>query len=69
MSKKIEQSVYTRHTVCARLTDYCTLAKEHDMVEVCEWHNGEGWDISVNDKQVSLTHGELAAINALVGVL
>ena len=69
MSKKIELNVYQRHAVCAKVGTYCTLAGEHDEIEVCEWNNGEGWDISLGDRHILLTRGQLSAINALVGVL
>ena len=34
-----------------------------------EWANGEGWDISLNDKLISLTYGQLEAIKYLVKAL
>ena len=30
------------------------------------WHNGEGWDIYINDTHISLTSGQLDAINYLI---
>jgi hypothetical protein len=44
------------------------MAKPDDMVEVCEWTNGEGWDITVADKMFQLTMGELQAIQVLCAV-
>lgn len=62
-----------RKTVFDDLTKYCYIAKEHDFIEVTEWTNGEGYDISIGTntgtKQISLTHGELEAINYLVKTL
>lgn len=58
----------TRRTVYTDLRDYCHIAKPHDMVEVCEWTNGEGWDISIGTRQLMLTHGELQAILVLCNV-
>jgi hypothetical protein len=57
-----------RRAVYADLNNYCHLAKPHDMVEVCEWVNGEGWDITVADKMFQLTMGELQAIQVLCAV-
>lgn len=57
-----------RRTVSAPLRDYCHLAKTHDVIEVCEWTNGEGWDISYANTTISLTMGELQAIQVLCNV-
>jgi hypothetical protein len=44
--------------------------KEHDFVEVTEWSNGEGWDITISDqKQISLHHIEFAVIKELIALL
>ena len=40
-----------------------------DFIEVTEWTNGEGWDIWLNDRPMSLTCGQLEAINYLVKTL
>lgn len=57
----------TRKSVNDKLSKYCYIAKENDFIEVTEWTNGEGFDININDKPViSLTSGELSAINYLV---
>ena len=58
-----------RKAVFEDLKKFCYTAKEHDFIEVTEWTNGEGWDINFNDKHISLTYGELDAINYLVKVL
>lgn len=58
-----------RKTVFEDLNKFSYLAKEHDYIEVTEWTNGEGWDINLNDKHISLTYGELNAINYLIKVL
>lgn len=57
---------YSRKAIFADLNDYCVLAKEHDFIEVCEWHNGEGYDITINDKTYQFTYGQLKAIRKLV---
>lgn len=54
-----------RKSVNDSLRKYDHLAKERDFIEVTEWINGEGYDISLNDQVISLTHGQLEAINYL----
>ena len=44
------------------------MAKPDATIEVCEWVNGEGWDISIGERTVSITHGELEAINVLTKI-
>ena len=46
-----------------------THGKDSDYIIVTEWVNGEGWDITINDKQISLHSGELAAINYLTAMI
>lgn len=58
-----------RKSISDNLRKYCILAKEHDFVEITEWTNGEGWDITINDRHFHLTYGELDAINYLTKVL
>ena len=60
---------HTVKCVSDDLRKYDVCAKEHDFVQVCEWSNGNGWDISFNDKVISLTFGQLDAINYLIKVL
>lgn len=54
-----------RKSVNDKLTKYDCLAKDDDFIEVTEWTNGEGYDIVINDKIISLTSGQLDAINYL----
>jgi len=56
------QSVYTN------LRQYCHMAKADAIVMVTEWSNGEGWDIAFDNKIISLTYGELQAIELLTKV-
>lgn len=58
-----------RKSVHDDLNKYCVLAKDPGFIEVTEWTNGEGWDITINDKVISLMWGELEAINYLVKAL
>ena len=34
-----------------------TYGKDSDYIVVTEWANGDGWDITINDKQISLHSG------------
>lgn len=62
-------NMYYLRTVSADLNIFDILAKPNDFIEISEWHNGEGYDITINDKHFSLTDGELKAINHLVSIL
>lgn len=59
----------TRKSVSSDLRVFDILAKERDFIEVTEWVNGEGYDITINDRIISLTHGQLSAINYLTQTL
>lgn len=61
--------LYERKAVNDSLKKYDHLVKDSDFIEVTEWANGEGWDISLNDKLISLTYGQLEAIKYLVKAL
>ena len=58
-----------RKSISDDLFKYDYLAKLEDFVEVTEWSNGEGWDITFVDHQIYLTEGQLDAINFLTKVL
>ena len=58
-----------RKSVSDELKKYDHLAKDTDFIEVTEWTNGEGWDIWLNDRPMSLTYGQLEAINYLIKFL
>lgn len=55
-----------RKSISDKLKRYDYLAKDNDFIEVIEWTNGEGYDITINDKIISLTRGQIDAINYLV---
>lgn len=57
--------INNRRSINDKLNKYCYIAKEDDYIEVTEWTNKEGWDIEFNNKHISLTSGELDAINFL----
>lgn len=41
--------------------------KDSDYIEVCQWSNGEGWDISISDKTIfSLHYTEYEAMKKLI---
>lgn len=62
-------NINTRKSVSNNLKIYDILAKDNDFIEITEWANGEGWDITINDKIFGLTFGQLEAINHLVKTL
>lgn len=62
-------NIIRKKYVSDNLSKYCPIAKEHDVIEVTDWSNGEGWDIYIKDKFISLTRGELDAINYLTKCL
>jgi hypothetical protein len=57
---------YTRESKFTELKPYCHLSKPDAFMEVTEWWNGEGFDVTMNDKTFSMTHGEFQALQALV---
>ena len=66
----INVETYNRKAVCCNLEEFDPMfALSDDFIEVCEWKNGEGYDIAINDRHYSLTHGELEAINFLTAQL
>lgn len=63
---KIQQ----RKSINDNLKKYCYFSNgEHDFIEVTQWTNGKGIDVSIvsngNEKSFSITYGELEAINYL----
>lgn len=64
MEIKNKKSVYDN----LKIYDY--LCNDEDkIIEVTEWTNGEGWDITIGERVISLTRGELEAINFLTKYL
>ena len=57
---------YNKKSISDDLKIYDRLAKDSDFIEITEWHNGEGWDIAINERIISLTWGQLEAINYLI---
>lgn len=58
---------YTKKSISDNLSKYDIIRSKEDgdFIEVTEWKNGEGWDITINERSLSLTIGELEAINYL----
>lgn len=62
----------SRKSVHDDLKKYDYIAKDNDFIEVTEWVNGEGIDVTIESgstKLISLTYGELDAINHLQNAL
>lgn len=62
----------SRKSVHDDLKKYDYLSKDSGYVEVTEWVNGEGIDVTIESgstKLISLTYGELDAINYLQNAL
>ena len=58
--------ILERKSISDKLRKYDYLAKDDDYIEVTEWGNGEGWDITLNEQVISLTWGQLDAIDYLI---
>lgn len=58
--------ILERKSISDQLRKYDHLAKDDDFIEVTEWGNGEGWDITLNEQVISLTWGQLDAIDYLI---
>lgn len=60
-------------TKVSQITDslkkYTYGGKDSDYITVTEWANGEGYDIDINGKLITLSDSELEAINYLVLVM
>lgn len=58
---------YNKRAVCCSLIDFDQVfADESDFMEVCEWKNGMGYDVCINDTHFSFTHGEFNAMCYLI---
>lgn len=61
---------YKRKSIATDLNKFCVFAKENDFIEITEWKNGEGYDISISknneNKLFMLTRGEIQAIKKIV---
>ena len=60
---------YKRKAVFSELKNFDHSAKDHDFIEVCEWKNGEGFDVEIASTlstRFQLTWGEFKALKKLV---
>ena len=57
------------NSVYTNLNNYCHHAKKDEIIQVTDWSNGEGWDITLGDKTLQLTYGELEAITVLTKIV
>jgi transcriptional regulator CtsR len=67
MKLKIEES--QRTALFAELHNYDLFAKENDYIEVTEWSNGEGYDVSINANPgayFQITHGQFKSMKKLI---
>ena len=61
----INMKIIKRNSINCDLNKFDCLAKKTSFIEIIEWTNGEGWDITIDNKNFSLTFGQLEAINYL----
>lgn len=61
--------INNRKSICDDLQKYDCLKNKSSFIEITEWINGEGWDITIDEKIFSLTYGELEAIKYLTRAL
>ncbi len=45
------------------------MAKKDSFIEVTQWTNCEGYDITIDDRIISLTEGEILGIQILSNIL
>jgi hypothetical protein len=60
---------YKLEAAFASLIEFDVLAKPDDFMEMCMWHNGEGFDVNLNssgEQRFSLTWGQFKALKKLV---
>ncbi len=59
---------YSRKAIFDELKNYCHLSKKDDFIELCEWQNGEGFDVEIGTnlaRRFQLTWGEFEAVKTL----
>lgn len=67
--------IKNRRSVNNELIGYCSFAKPSDFVEVTEWSNGDGVDVSINaehnlgSRTISMTWGEFEAMKKAIKFL
>jgi len=62
--------VNNRKAKFTNLKPYCHFAQQDDYIEVTEWTNLEGYDVTIHNvdgiKHISLTTGEFEALTVLI---
>ncbi len=59
-----------RKSVMGDSDKHCYLSKQSDFVEVTEWTNGEGFDVTISDRfMFGITRGEFKLLKKLVKIL
>ena len=66
----MEIKTYKRLAKFVELKEFDSFAKDGDFIEVTEWYNGEGFDVSMTscgrEQFFQLTWGEYSALKKLV---
>lgn len=58
-----------RKSITESMKKFNPCCKKEDFIEVTEWNNGAGYDITIDEKIISLSFEELDAINVLIKCL
>lgn len=58
--------VYNRKARFAELRPYDQFADASSFMEVCEWYNGEGFDVTIDNRHLSFTWGQWECLQVLV---
>ncbi len=62
-----------RTSVFTELKPFCYMSGDNDFIEVAEWTNGEGFDITISNKSgeklTSMTYGEYKALKKVIKFL
>ena len=65
----MNMNIKERKSVSAPLNAFDYGAAESSFIEVTEWANGEGYDVTIDDRHYALSSEELAAINYMTAHL
>ena len=63
---KYKTETYNRKTVFMELKQIDYLAKEGSFMELTAWTNGEGFDCTIDDKNMQFTFDQFRAMKLLV---
>jgi len=62
----VKIKTYERKAKFSELEPYDTSTDEDSFMEVCEWNNGEGFDVTINNRHFHLTWGQWECLQVLV---